>query len=58
MSTGTDEHGMKIQRAAEKEGVAPREDAVELHKSIIFFFSYQCIKNIHRKSKGVIANHN
>lgn len=37
MSTGTDEHGMKIQRAAEKEGVAPREDAVELHKSIIFF---------------------
>jgi len=25
LSTGTDEHGMKIQRAAEKEGVAPRE---------------------------------
>ena len=25
LSTGTDEHGMKIQRAAEKEGVSPRE---------------------------------
>ena len=24
LSTGTDEHGMKIQRAAERDGVAPR----------------------------------
>ena len=51
MSTGTDEHGMKIQRAAEKEGVAPREDAVELHKSIIFFLL--SVSKIHGRSKAV-----
>ena len=38
---------MKIQRAAEKEGVAPREDAIELHKSI----SFTSLK-IHGRPKG------
>ena len=39
---------MKIQRAAEKEGVAPREDAVELHKLPV--------SKIYDKSKGVIIH--
>src|SRR3989338_4483134 len=32
--TGTDEHGQKVQQAAEKRGVAPQKHADELHISL------------------------
>ena len=50
--TGTDEHGLKIQRSAEKKGLKPLQFCDEISKTFrnLLYYDIRTIQNINRRN--------